>query len=292
MFELVIPIIEGETNPESRSGGIPFTNLDPLTDVMLKPGNPDVYYGARPEQLNRHVRNELSGLITPSTQQDLPMAPNLFLAAKGPDGSLAVAERQACYDGALGAIGVHALQSYGQKEPTYDNNAYVITLIYHGGLLKMYTTHVAPPPNAGDRPEYHMHELRGWYITGESDSFRQGASAYRNARDWTQQQRNEAIMRANEKSNEVETEAPTGDATSSPTLSFMTVVSESEACTVSQSRTSFDEDGQEESDVSDDFVDQILPAKRPNTNSQHVQTRKRRDAKKNEQSKTVVDGKR
>ncbi|KAI0187943.1 hypothetical protein F4808DRAFT_466292 [Astrocystis sublimbata] len=42
--------------------------------------------------------------IVPSTQPDLPVAPNFFLAAKGPDGSLAVVERQACYDGALGGI--------------------------------------------------------------------------------------------------------------------------------------------------------------------------------------------
>ncbi|KND92310.1 hypothetical protein TOPH_02916, partial [Tolypocladium ophioglossoides CBS 100239] len=46
---------------------------------------------------------------------------------KGPDGSLAVATRQACYDGALGARGIHSLQSYKQLEPQYDNNAYTIT---------------------------------------------------------------------------------------------------------------------------------------------------------------------
>jgi len=82
--ELVIPIIEGKiADAKCRSGGIPFTNLDPLTDGTLKPGNPDIYYGARPEQLSREVRDELGGQVVPSTQHDLPIAPNFFLAAKG-----------------------------------------------------------------------------------------------------------------------------------------------------------------------------------------------------------------
>lgn len=106
----VIPIIEGKIrDAKCRLGGIPFTNLDPLTDGTLKPGNPDVYYGARPEQLHRKVRNELGGQIIPSTQHDLPIVPNFFLAAKGPDSLLAVAGRQACYNGALGARGIYIL---------------------------------------------------------------------------------------------------------------------------------------------------------------------------------------
>lgn len=155
--ESVIPIIEGKIE-DSRctSGGIPFTNLDHLTDGTLVPGNPDRYYGARPEQLNRQVRNKLSGHIIPSTQHDLPIAPNFFLAVKGPDGSAAVAARQACYDGALGARGMHSLQSYGQEKPVYDNKAYTITSIYHNGQLKMYTVHPAQPNGPGSRPEYYM----------------------------------------------------------------------------------------------------------------------------------------
>jgi len=62
--ESVIPLIEGKVrDAKCRSGGIPFTNLDPLTDSTLKPSNPDVYYGARPKQLSRKVREELGGRI-------------------------------------------------------------------------------------------------------------------------------------------------------------------------------------------------------------------------------------
>ena len=79
----VIPYIGGDIkDAKCVSGGIPFTNLAPLTDGTLVPGNADIYYGARPEQLDRRVRDELSGHIIPSTQDDLPIAPNFFLAAK------------------------------------------------------------------------------------------------------------------------------------------------------------------------------------------------------------------
>lgn len=100
----MIPIIEGKTaDDKCVEGDVLFTNLTPLTNNMLTAAKPDLYYGARPEQLDRRVRDELSGHIIPSTQDDLPIAPNFFLAAKGPNGTAAVARRHACYDGALGS---------------------------------------------------------------------------------------------------------------------------------------------------------------------------------------------
>ncbi len=45
----VIPIIQGDIgDSKCVAGEIPFTNLDHLTDGSLVPGNPDLYYGARP----------------------------------------------------------------------------------------------------------------------------------------------------------------------------------------------------------------------------------------------------
>ncbi|KAL1952989.1 hypothetical protein VTO42DRAFT_3785 [Malbranchea cinnamomea] len=108
----VIPIIEGNIgDPKCAGGEYVFGNLAPLTDGTLAQAKPDHFYGARPEHLHRQICNELSNHIIPSTQDDLPMLPNFFLEAKGPDGSLAVATRQACYHGALGARGMHSLQS-------------------------------------------------------------------------------------------------------------------------------------------------------------------------------------
>lgn len=194
----IIPIIEGEIRDgKCVSGGIPFTNLNHLTDGTLSPGNPDVFHGARPEQLNRQIRNELKGHIVPSTQEDLPMAPNFFLAAKGPDGIPAVAGRQACYDGALGARGIQSLQSYGLSEPIYDNNAYTVTSIYQSGTLKIYTSHPSQPTGSANRSEYYMNQLNAWGMTGNLETFRQGVTAYRNARDWAKEKRDGFIEAAN-----------------------------------------------------------------------------------------------
>ncbi len=196
----VIPIIEGNFGaPNCVSGGIPFTNLDHLTDGTAVSGNPDLYYGARPEQLNPRVRDELSGHIIPSTQHNLPLAPNFFVAVKGPNGTFPVVDNQANYDGALGARGMHSLQSYGQEEHVFDNNASTISSIYHGGLLKMFTIHPSRPTDPSNRPEYYMHQLNAWAMTGNAETFRQGSTAYRNARDWAKEQRDEAIRRANER---------------------------------------------------------------------------------------------
>ena len=199
----VLPVIEGPIgDAKCVSGGIPFTNLDALTDGTLVPGNPDIYYGARPEQLDRQVRNDLSGQIIPSTQDDLPILPNFMVAAKGPDGSLAVAGRQASYDGALGARGMHSLQSYGRDDRFFDNKAYTITSIYHGGQLKMFTSHPAEPDGSRSRPEYHMHQLRSFAMADIAETFRQGAAYYRNARDWARDQRDEAVRHANKRAGE------------------------------------------------------------------------------------------
>jgi hypothetical protein len=196
--ESVISVIEGD-NGDARcvAGGIPLRNLDHLTDGTLVPGNPDRYYGARPEQLNRQIRDELSGQVIPSTQHDLPIAPNFFLAAKGPDGSLAVAGRQASYDGALGARSMHSLQTYGKEQPAFDNSAYTITSIYHGGQLKMFTSHPSEP-TASDRTEYHMSQLGSFSMTHDAEVFRQGATWYRNGREWAKEQRDNAIKDANQ----------------------------------------------------------------------------------------------
>ena len=279
--EMVIPIIEGKiSDGQCRSGGIPFTNLDPLTDGTLKPGNPDVYYRARPKQLNRIVREELGRRIIPSTQHDLPIAPNFFLAVKGPDGSAAVAKRQACYDGALGARGMHSLQSYGQGNSVY-NNASTITSIFHNGQLQMYTSYITPSSNPGARPEHHMTQVNAWGLTGNLETCRDGLRAYRNGRDWCKKQRDEAIRQANERANPVEAEVSAGDAAASPALSIVTAVPETEAYTMSQeSRTSLDEDldSLEENDSSEDLAVHTFPAKRPNKHSKQAQTRKRRNA--------------
>lgn len=164
------------------------------------------------------------------------MAPNFFLAAKGPDGSAAVAKRQACYDGALGARGIQSLQSYGQDEPVYDNNAYTFTSIYHNGQLQMHTTHITPPAGPGQPPEYHMSQINTWGLTGNADTFRQGAAAFRNGRDWAKEKRDQFISAANERARSMNADQSTLESSNYKAVSDTT-----DAFPVEWSQTSADE---------------------------------------------------
>ena len=252
----VIPFIEGKIKDHKCvSGGVPFNNLDPLPRSTLAnqadknslvPGNPDLYYGARPQQLDARIRTELSGHIIPSTQHDLPIAPNFFLAAKGPNGTMAVADSQACYDGALGARGMHSLQSYGQDDTVYDNNAYTISSVYYGGMLKMHTSHPGIGPDG--QTEYYTTQLKAWALRSDPESFRNGVAAYRNARDWAKEKRDGFISQANERRrNENQPRASIIDASRGPSRAstFVSTASQDELysidSSIQESRTSLND---------------------------------------------------
>ena len=198
--ENVIPIIRGEIkDTRNFSGGIPFTNLAPISEDNLAPAVPDFYYGSRPELVNRQIRNQLGHLIAPSTQTDLPILPNHFTAAKGPDGTQAVAGRQASYDASLGVRGVNALISYGHEEPQFDGNAHTISTIYNNGHLQLYTSYATAPATPEDRPAYHIQPLRSYSMIDTKKTFIEGASAYRNTITWAQEERERLIEEANER---------------------------------------------------------------------------------------------
>ncbi|KAF2009987.1 hypothetical protein BU24DRAFT_455168 [Aaosphaeria arxii CBS 175.79] len=201
----VIPIIAGEIRDEDcASGKIPLTNLRQLTDDMFVPGNPDLYYGARPEQLNKRVRDDLCDLIIPSTLTSLPIAPNFFLHVKGPLGMFPVAKSQALYDGTLGERGQISLESWIQGGTVFDDNAHTITATYHNGLLRLYSIHSAQSSDHGGRPEYHMNFIQAYAMVGGAEQFRQGARAFRNLRDYAEELRNDAIRRANDRVRRIE----------------------------------------------------------------------------------------
>lgn len=129
------------------------------------------------------------------------------MEGKGSEGSAPVCELQAMYDGALGARGIHEIRSYVDADMAYDNNAYTITSTYHGGTgaLKLCTIYPTPSTHPNQASEFRMTQLNGWDMTGNPDSFRQGATALRNARDLTRDVREEFIAAANAKALNVET---------------------------------------------------------------------------------------
>ncbi|KAK3178843.1 hypothetical protein OEA41_000980 [Lepraria neglecta] len=195
----VFPIIAGTADIPSQEN-LPFGNLKDLTDGSITKAQPDFYDGSRPADLKKCIREELGQYIVPSTNTAAPCVPNFFTDGKGPNGNTAVCKRQALYDGALGARGIHELRSHVDPHTAYDNNAYTITSTYHGGTgdLTIYTTHPTRPNDAQTLNEYRMIQLRGWKLTDTADTFRQGASALRNARDWANEKREELIAAAND----------------------------------------------------------------------------------------------
>ena len=194
------PIIIGTAAIPSQKNLL-FGNLKDLTDGSITRAKPDLYDGTRPAKLHKRVRADLSPYIVPSTNTTAPCLPNFFIEGKCADGSPAVCKRQALYDGALGARGIHELRSYVDVGTPYDNNAYTITSTYHGstGVLKLYTMHPTPSPDLENVSEFRQTQLKGWIMTDDPDSFRQGATALRNARDWAQEKREELIAAANGK---------------------------------------------------------------------------------------------
>ena len=111
-------------------------------------------------------------------------------------------KRQACYHSALGARGVHELRTYVNPETAFDNNAYTVSSTYSGGAGGGFLTLYATYPTYSDdrrRTEYNMNQLRSFAMTDNPDSFRQGAGAFRNARDWAHKKRQELIAVANAK---------------------------------------------------------------------------------------------
>ncbi|KAB8356566.1 hypothetical protein FH972_024148 [Carpinus fangiana] len=184
------------------SSNIEFNNLAPLTDGGLSSCRPDYYEGSRPADLNKLVRNEIEKHIVPSSDTSRPCLPNFFAELKGPDGNTAVAQRQACYDGALGARGIHKLRAYVNEKTALDGNAYSVTTTYSGGSgsghLTIYTMHPTASKEPDRELDYRMTRVRSFALMDSIDTFRAGATAIRNAHEWAQEQRADLIQAAND----------------------------------------------------------------------------------------------
>ncbi len=133
----VIPVICGDVQYRNQQDVL-FTELTPLTTEGAVRPKPDFFDGADLEDLDRKVRDKedeesLYSLVIPTKHPSVPVAPNFYLEAKARSGGAHVAQRQACYDGAIGARATHALQNYGAEEPAFDGNAYTYSSTYHDG---------------------------------------------------------------------------------------------------------------------------------------------------------------
>lgn len=189
---------EGGADGRFRAQSFLLSNLEPLTNSSTPAAKPDLYYGARPEQLDTRIRKDLSRFVIPSARQELPIVPNFFLEAKGPHGTFAVARRQAWHCGVLGARGMYRLRSYQQQQPIPDRKADTITCVYAAQTLHMYTVHVQQLDQQR-RLAYIMTLIDSIAMTGKRARYEEGVTAFLNAKDWTRKQRDNAIQQANER---------------------------------------------------------------------------------------------
>lgn len=282
------PIILGDADIYS-AGELPFRNLEPLTDGTLVDAKPDFYDGARPAQIGRRIREELGSYITPSTLHHAPALPNFFAEVKGPDGNGAVAKRQVCYDGVLGARGISEFRAYRADKPetVYDDNAYAITSTYHNGHLQVYTIHPTKPTDPGNPPDYNRTKIEGYDLTGSRENFLQGSRSFRNARDWAKERRNELITIANGKLKGMPRETSTLKSTGHSMQSQST-----NGPAASESETSTDElaqDMSEESSFSNKRLkrglakrnSRLYPKKRPKKSYSKADVRSEREQRRN-----------
>jgi hypothetical protein len=177
---------------------------------------------------------------------------------------------------------MHSLQTYNQDESVYDNKAYTITSIYHGGQLKIYTSHPGQLGNPESRPEYYMNQINTWGMTGNAKTFREGATAFRNARDWAEEQRNEAIKRANKRADDSQAKRSAVGASFSGEASLDEPSTLSQQSQISPNEGSNTTANLQESETSTDELalksPLLLPAKRSGGHSKPSQ-RKRRNAR-------------
>ncbi|KAI9824005.1 MAG: hypothetical protein M1826_007538 [Phylliscum demangeonii] len=198
ILRYVVPVIAGPRDDRSPPGnGVKFDNMKSMDPDLMKP-IPDIYYGAHPGKIDERVRDAIERYVVPSSSATRPVVPNYMVEVKTVEARPAVTARQARYDGAFGARAMHHLQNYGASTAVYDGNAYAITATYQDGYLKMYATHPAEAKDPNGPPQYYMTQLNSFALLNTAEDFRRGAAAFRNARDWTAEQRTRLITAANE----------------------------------------------------------------------------------------------
>ncbi len=193
-----IAVLNG--NADIASGEeILLDNLTPLTDDTISPPRPEVYDGSPAAQLDQSVLDQIGSYITPSAKTSAPILPNLFVETEVPRGDSLGIELKACYESAMGARAMYILQRFAEADKNLYGNAHTIAATFIRGMLRLYTTHISGIDTTTESPQYHMTLLSEWPIYRSPGDFRQGVGAYRNARDWAKEQRDEAIAAANRK---------------------------------------------------------------------------------------------
>ena len=233
------PTLNGKTKAPNGMNR-PF-DMTPLTDGTIVDPKPGVFCGAHYSKIDPRLRDSLAPYILPSSNLRVPVAPNFFTEVKGPRGTGDIALLQSGYNGAVGARAYERLERYGEKniEIVSISNAYTIATTFDGHLLRIFSVHTLPPTGAGGQTQYVLCQLRSFAMTDTPETFRAGATAYRNLRDWALERLDEVIEKANNKHGKLT--QPHKSSTSS-TCSRRTTTSTKETGT-RETSTSFDYSG-------------------------------------------------
>ncbi|KUI64414.1 hypothetical protein VM1G_11213 [Cytospora mali] len=191
----VLPLMHGGKDFESAENLL-FTNLKPYA-LNAPRAKPDLYDGCVSGDLAKPIRDSLDQSIVPTKHSTAPIVPNFFIQAKGPLGMPHEARLQISNDLATGARAIHALQNYDQQ-PRYDGNAYALGVTYQSGTSAMHIYSGHPVPSVADT-EIHINQVRAMILTDSPDACRQGISLFRNARDLSEEWRDNFIQEANSK---------------------------------------------------------------------------------------------
>ncbi|WPH03591.1 Hypothetical protein R9X50_00647300 [Acrodontium crateriforme] len=188
-------------------------NSAALFDPFLIDPKPDVYYGSNASDIHSQVRADLGDLIRPSKKATNSWAPNFFIEAKGPDGTLKVLDRQIMYDGAFGARAMFALQNYCRtgEDLIFDRKAYTMSVSINGaGDVAIFATHVEPSFIPGQKEEYFTTKVKTYDATSDMEDFKKALHAFRRARKFAAEQREILIAHANAMANALNTPTRAG----------------------------------------------------------------------------------
>ena len=237
----VFPTIIGQHRyPSGRN--VRFSNLEPLAAGFVVP-QPDYYQGEDQGAGTRQLRDQLDRSILPSRNGHYPFLPNFFTEAKGPEGTTGVAQRQAAYDGAVGARGMHRTENHGRRRERFDNKARTVSSILDGaGHLDIFTHHLSKPTGRGAQSQTHMTPLGSYSLTDSPETFRQGVGAYRNASDYAHHHRTETIKNAHRRSGIITPRLSISPRPTLRPLSCQTPVAESSDSDIDSSSESEDSD--------------------------------------------------
>lgn len=123
----------------------------------------------------------------------------------------------------------------------------------------MYTTHITPPAGPNKPLEYQMTQFRSFAMTDTIETFRQGATAFRNGRDLAKEWRDGFISAANENLDSLNAEPPALESSnysrpSDTTETRLTEESETSADELALPPTSFSYPVEERETSADELV--------------------------------------